>query len=94
MTGGLGFRMNSCFELFDLQSGNVLDVFDHEYAALDALIDMEREHGEEAVRRFALLRCGEESSLVAMEDALVKLVKSQIQRASMHPDSGPRQTQK
>jgi hypothetical protein len=86
--------MDSCFELFDLQSGNVFDVFHHEYAALDALIDIEREHGEEAVRRFALLRCGEKSSLVAMEDALVELVASQIQRVSMNPESGPCQTKK
>jgi hypothetical protein len=85
--------MDACFELFDLPSGNVFDVFDNENAALDALIDVGREHGEEAVRRFALLRCGEESSLVAMEDALVALVASQIQRASMNPESGLNQTQ-
>lgn len=85
--------MDSCFELFDLQSGNVLDVFDHEDAALDVLIEVGREHGEEAVRRFALLRCGEESSLVAMEDALVELVVSQSQRVSMNPESGLNKTQ-
>jgi hypothetical protein len=69
--------MDATYELFDLASGNVFDAYESESDALDVLVEMDLAHGHEAVRRFALLReLDGDSSLVAMEDELVRRVEA------------------
>jgi hypothetical protein len=67
--------MPASYEIFDLVSGNVLDVYDCEGDALDALADIALERGTAEVGRFALFRESDSNSaLVAMKDDLVQLV--------------------
>jgi hypothetical protein len=71
--------METTFELFDVATGNVFDAYERESDAWDVLIAIELEQGSEAVRRFALLQnVDEDSSLIAMEDDLVDLVRSHL----------------
>ncbi len=75
--------MNASYQLFDLISGTVLDVFARESDALNLLIALRHEHGDEAIRRFALTcETGEESTLVAMEDDLVRRVQREAAEVS------------
>ena len=75
--------MDSSYHLFDLISGNVLDVFARESDAVDILIAMRVEHGDDAVRRFALTReTDDESTLVAMADDLLRRVHRKPAEAS------------
>lgn len=67
--------MQQHFELFDILSGNVLDTFDRESDAIDALVEISREGGAGAVARFALFReINGESQLIAMQDTLTRRV--------------------
>ena len=84
------------FEIHDLISGNVFDVFDHESDALEALVAYAVDQGLKAVARFALLRERDgASSLVAMEDDLVELVRSietkPVLASGMYSGRGPSQ---
>jgi hypothetical protein len=70
--------MNSNFEIFDTVSGNVVDVYERECDAIEALVDIARERGTAEVARFALFRERDgESTLVAMKDALVLRVEAE-----------------
>lgn len=69
--------MKSHFELFDLVSGNVLDIYDRESEAIDALIELSLDSGVGTIARFALTQeCNGDSQLVAMGDDLVRLVEA------------------
>jgi hypothetical protein len=70
------------FELFDLVSGNVIEDFATEEAAIDALRAAEREHGPEAIGDIALLRFDNgHPTLIAMEGDLVERVaQSTVER--------------
>jgi hypothetical protein len=71
-------QMASGFELFDIISGNVVDVYECESDAIAALVELARESGLREIARFALL-CEQEgeSTLVAMKDALVLRVEAE-----------------
>jgi hypothetical protein len=78
--------MDKSYELIDLVSGNLFDAYDRESDALDVLIEIDLEHGPEAVRRFALLRDVDgDSSLIAMEDELVRRVQQEEQQTLTAP---------
>ena len=67
--------MNSHFELFDTVSGNVLDIYDRESDAIEALIEIALASGSGTIARFALTReVNGESHLVAMGNDLVRRV--------------------
>ena len=67
--------MDSTFEIFDMVSGNVVDVYDDENDAIGALADIAREDGFGEVARFALFHeQNGASTLVAMKDELVRRV--------------------
>ena len=67
--------MKPQFEVFDLVSGNVLDIYDGESDAIEALIEIASDSGVGTIARFALMReHNGESILVAMGDDLVHRV--------------------
>ena len=67
--------MRVFFELFDLESSNVIDDFDTEQDAMDALMAAEREFGSQAIENVALLRFEDgHPTLIAMEHDLVDRV--------------------
>jgi hypothetical protein len=78
--------MASCFELFDLVSGNVFDVYERESDAIDALIEFARESGADEVGRFALTHVqDDDSSVIAMRDELVRRVEAETKRLISTP---------
>jgi hypothetical protein len=67
--------MNVFFELFDLESGNLIEDFATEEEALEALRSAERDHGPAAISDIALLRFDDgHPTLIAMEGELVERV--------------------
>lgn len=71
--------MKVFFELFDLETGNVIEDFETEQDAMDALIAAEREHGSQAIKNVALLRFDNgHPALVAMEQDLVDRVMTSL----------------
>jgi hypothetical protein len=69
--------------LFDLLSGNVITDFVNEREALDALCQIAREDGLEAVADLALTRIANgHPKLIAMEDDLVRRVASELRKES------------
>lgn len=71
--------MKVFFELFDLESGNVIEDFETEQGAMDALVAAEREHGSQAIENVALLRFEDgHPTLVAMEHDLVNHVNALV----------------
>jgi hypothetical protein len=74
------------YELLDSASGNVLDDFDTEREALDALRLFLREHGSEALAELALLRFEDDHpTLVAMGSELVDLVEATTEQRARLP---------
>jgi hypothetical protein len=68
--------MRIFFELFDLLSGNVVDDFEIEQAAIAAMQEARSEQGPEGTANLALLRFEDgHPTLVAMEDEFVALVE-------------------
>lgn len=70
---GLGIEeMSSCFQLLDLESGNVMADFARESDAWEALRQMAETYGREELKGLGLLRFENGSpSLIAMDDELV-----------------------
>ena len=71
--------MDAYYELFDLASGNTIEVYEDEREAIDALINVVSIHGVEAITTFALtfVQAGR-PTLVAMEDGLVLRVQHEL----------------
>ena len=67
--------MDTCFQLFDLKSGNLIADFAQEHEAWDALRSLDPDE----VHRLGLVRMDDEDvTLVAMEDELVRRVHPHI----------------
>ena len=71
--------MDAYYELFDLASGNTIEVYEDEREAIDALINVVSIHGVEAITTFALtfVQAGR-PTLVAMDDGLVLRVQHEL----------------
>jgi hypothetical protein len=73
--------MDSHYELFDVASGNMVEVYECEGDAIDALIDVVSTHGLAAIETFALTRMDHgRPTLIAMEDELVRRVQRATDR--------------
>lgn len=73
--------MNSIYELFDFRSGNVMEHFAHERDAWDALRKMAMEFGIDELHDLGLSFTHDgESTLIAMEDELVRRVERELSR--------------
>jgi hypothetical protein len=71
--------MDSHYELFDVASGNMIEVYERESDAIDALIDVAATHGMTAIETFALTRIDHgRPTLIAMEAELVLLVQREM----------------
>ena len=71
--------MNVFFEVFDLESGNLIEDFATEEEALEALRSAERDHGPEAISDIALLRFDDgHPTLFAMDGELVERVRQPV----------------
>jgi hypothetical protein len=65
--------MRPFFQLFDLESGNVIAQYDEEHDAWETLRATAREQGPEALRGLGLMRMhGDDLLLIAMDDELVQ----------------------
>lgn len=68
--------MSDFFELVDWSTGNVIDDFDSEEAALADLLTEGRQYGFDDIRAYALLQYQDgHPTLIAMEDDLVAYVR-------------------
>ncbi len=68
--------MDPHYELFDVASGNMIEVYEREGDAIDALIDVAATHGLAAIETFALTRIDRgRPTLIAMEEQLVRRVQ-------------------
>lgn len=73
--------MHAHYELFDVASGNMIEVYEREDDAIDALIDVVATHGSTAIETFALTRIDRgQPTLIAMEDELVRRVQRATER--------------
>ena len=71
-------------ELFDLESGNVIEDYEAECDAIYALIDVVSRHGSEAIETFALTRVDSgKPTLIAMQDELVQRVEREMREHAM-----------
>lgn len=71
--------MDSYYELFDLASGNMVEDYDHERDAIEALMHIVAEHGSQAIATFALTAVHEgQSTLIAMQGDLVARVEQEM----------------
>jgi hypothetical protein len=74
----------SCWELFDTESGNVIEDFATEQDALDALIDVVSQHGGAAIETFALTHMDSgKPTLIAMQDELVRRIEREMREHSL-----------
>lgn len=73
--------MDSYFELFDLESGNVIEVYERESDAIDALVQVVVAHGIQAIETFALtyVQSGH-PVLIGMQDDSMRRVEQETQR--------------
>ncbi len=77
--------MDAYYELFDLASGNMVENYDCEQDAMDALMRAVEEHGISAIGAFALSHVeGSHRRLVAMQDDLVSRVEGEMGRLVPH----------
>ena len=80
--------MDAYYELFDLASGNMVEDYDCEQDAMEALIGIVGNHGSLAIATFALTHVENgHSKLIAMQDNLVARVeKARMERlvAQLH----------
>lgn len=73
--------MDSYYELVDVASGNMIEDYDHERDAIEALVRVVEEHGSEAIATFALAHVqGSQRRLVAMQVDLVLRVEQEMGR--------------
>ena len=73
--------MDSYYELFDLASGNVIEDYERESDAIDALIQVVGDHGIQAIETFALTHVQSgRPVLIAMQGDLVLRVKQEMQQ--------------
>jgi hypothetical protein len=76
---------DSYYELFDLASGNVIEDYERECDAIDALIAVVSKHGPQAIETFALTHVeGGQPVLIAMEEELVLRVDQEMRRLVPH----------
>jgi hypothetical protein len=74
--------MDSYYELFDLASGNVIEDYESENEAIDALIQVVVNHGSQAIETFALTQViSGQPRLIAMQKDLVVRVEEAMQLA-------------
>jgi hypothetical protein len=76
--------MDAYYELFDLDSGNVIEDYDRERDAIDALIQVVLEHGAQAIATFALtyMESGK-PILIAMQEDLIERVQHEMTRLAI-----------
>ncbi len=73
--------MDSYYELVDLASGNMIEDYDREQDAIEALMRVVEEHGSQAISTFALAHVqGNQRRLVAMQDALILRVEQEMRQ--------------
>ena len=73
--------MDSYYELVDLASGNMIEDYDREQAAIAALMRGVEEHGSQAIATFGLSHVqGSQRHLVAMLDELFSRVEQAMGR--------------
>ena len=73
--------MNTYYQLVDLASGNVIEDYERESDAIDALIQVVVNHGPQAIETFALTRItAGQAVLIAMQDELVLRVEDEMGR--------------
>ncbi|MGH2614101.1 MAG: hypothetical protein ACRDJC_02580 [Thermomicrobiales bacterium] len=71
--------MDSYYEIFDLASGNMVEDYDRERDAIEALMRVVGEHGRQAIATFALTSVQDgQSTLIAMQDDLVARVEQEM----------------
>ena len=71
--------MSSFYELFDFRSGKVMEHFDQEREAWDALRQMAMEFGFDELRDIGLSYTHDgESTLIAMDDDLIRRVLREL----------------
>lgn len=74
----------SYWELFDLESCNVIEDYEAECDAINALIDVVSSHGAEAIETFALTRMDSgKPTLIAMQDDLVQRVLREMREQAL-----------
>lgn len=73
--------LDAYFELFDLASGNVIEDYARESDAIDALIQVVRNHGSQAIETFALTHVvNGKPALIAMQADLVLRVEREMRQ--------------
>lgn len=73
--------MDSYYELFDLESGNVIEDYPREEDAIDALIQVVADHGPESIKTFALTHVKNGTPiLIAMQSDLIVHVEREKER--------------
>jgi hypothetical protein len=76
--------MDAYFELFDLESGNVIEDYVSERDAIDALVQVVVNHGPQAIETFALTHVSNgKSVLIAMQDELVLRVEREMEQLAL-----------
>jgi hypothetical protein len=76
--------MDAYFELFDLESGNVIEDYVSERDAIDALVQVVVNHGSQAIETFALTHVTNgKSMLIAMQDELVLRVEREMEQLAL-----------
>lgn len=76
--------MDSYYELFDLESGNVIEDYPREEDAIDALMQVIAEHGSAAIETFALTHVTNgKPILIAMQSDLVVRVEREMERLAL-----------
>jgi hypothetical protein len=77
--------MDSYYELVDLASGNMVEDYDDEQDAIEALVRVAKEHGSEAIATFALAHVqGSNRRLVAMQGDLVMRIEQEMDLLAPH----------
>jgi hypothetical protein len=73
--------MNTYYELFDLESGIVIEDFDLKSDAIEALVLVVERHGFPAIGTYALTRVESgKPVLIAMQEELVARVERDMER--------------
>ncbi len=77
--------LDAYFELFDLESGNVIEDYARESDAIDALVQVVVNHGSQAIETFALTHVvNGKPVLIAMQDELVLRVERKMEQLALH----------
>jgi hypothetical protein len=69
--------MDSYYELFDLESGNVIEDYAREHEAIEAFVQVTAEHGLRAIETYALtyVEAGKPILIARQDDLVLRVVR-------------------